>query len=374
MGLGESDLLELIGLIYDAIDNAGAWSTFLERYAVLFAADVTFIQRHRLAQRSSELITAYGLNSPFRASYNEYYSRLNVWRDRGQHEYVQGRVIVDQQMCPRPVLVTTEFYNDYLVPMGAVHCAAGVISRERDEALTLAAMRGPRGGPFETTEQKALETLLPHVMRAQAVAKQLQVLHAGESLLDTLDVGIVFITAAASVTHCNRAAERILESGDGLSLRNGTLRAGVSSDAQLRAAIRSGLAAGVTLTCPAAVSIPRPSLKRAYQVMVAPYRPGGAFFDGLRTPELVLLVVDPETHRPSSPQLLGRLYGLTPREAALASALSAGSTVEQAAETLQMSYETARSHLRRIFDKTNTSRQSELIILLARVPKQAPAS
>jgi DNA-binding CsgD family transcriptional regulator len=43
-------------------------------------------------------------------------------------------------------------------------------------------------------------------------------------------------------------------------------------------------------------------------------------------------------------------------------------TLEQTAEQLGMTYETARSHLRRVFEKTETTRQSELIIQLARLP------
>jgi DNA-binding CsgD family transcriptional regulator len=164
----------------------------------------------------------------------------------------------------------------------------------------------------------------------------------------------------------------MLESRDGLSVRDGTLKTGNSSDAQLREAIRDVLSAGgVSSTCPAAVLVPRPSLKRPYQLMIAPLRSGLAFFRGMIQPDVALLIVDPESHRPSPPALLHRLYGLTAREAALASALSTGKTLEQAAEELGMTYETARSHLRRILGKTNTSRQSELILLLARLPKQA---
>ena len=53
-------------------------------------------------------------------------------------------------------------------------------------------------------------------------------------------------------------------------------------------------------------------------------------------------------------------YKLTRKEAMLAAKLSEGKSVEQAAEELAITYETARTHLRRIFSKTGTSRQAEL--------------
>jgi len=61
---------------------------------------------------------------------------------------------------------------------------------------------------------------------------------------------------------------------------------------------------------------------------------------------------------------------LTPKEAALTARLSEGKTIHQAAREMEMSYETARTHLRRIFDKTGTSRQSELLLLIANLPRQ----
>jgi DNA-binding CsgD family transcriptional regulator len=61
------------------------------------------------------------------------------------------------------------------------------------------------------------------------------------------------------------------------------------------------------------------------------------------------------------------VFGLTPREAELAACLSAGETVEQAAETLNISPAHARQRLKVVLGKTNTHRQSELIALLARL-------
>jgi DNA-binding CsgD family transcriptional regulator len=47
--------------------------------------------------------------------------------------------------------------------------------------------------------------------------------------------------------------------------------------------------------------------------------------------------------------------------------LGQGQTLDEAAEQLQMRYETARTHLRRILSKTETSRQTELALLLERL-------
>ena len=89
---------------------------------------------------------------------------------------------------------------------------------------------------------------------------------------------------------------------------------------------------------------------------------------GMPSSHASVLIVDPERPRAVSRHLMSRLYGLTPREAALASVLSTGATVRAAAAELGITYETARTHLRRVFEKTGTSRQTELIVLLSRLP------
>jgi DNA-binding CsgD family transcriptional regulator len=57
-------------------------------------------------------------------------------------------------------------------------------------------------------------------------------------------------------------------------------------------------------------------------------------------------------------------FGLTPAEARLALHLVAGETLRSAEVKLSISYETARTHLKNIFNKTGTSRQAELVIVI----------
>jgi DNA-binding CsgD family transcriptional regulator len=57
-------------------------------------------------------------------------------------------------------------------------------------------------------------------------------------------------------------------------------------------------------------------------------------------------------------------FGLTPAEARLAFHLARGETLRSAAVKLGISYETTRSSLKKIFRKTATCRQAELVIVI----------
>lgn len=64
-----------------------------------------------------------------------------------------------------------------------------------------------------------------------------------------------------------------------------------------------------------------------------------------------------------SPILMG-LFDLTPSEARLATALAAGNSVRQAASEMGISFGSARTYLARVFAKTGTNQQSQLVSLL----------
>ena len=57
-------------------------------------------------------------------------------------------------------------------------------------------------------------------------------------------------------------------------------------------------------------------------------------------------------------------FGLTPAEARLVLRLVAGDSLRSSAKTLSIGYETARTTLKSIFQKTGTRRQAELVIVI----------
>jgi DNA-binding CsgD family transcriptional regulator len=62
--------------------------------------------------------------------------------------------------------------------------------------------------------------------------------------------------------------------------------------------------------------------------------------------------------------LLARSFGLTPAEAKLAALIGKGLTLADAAVQLQVSIATVRNQLKAVFLKTDTRRQSDLVLLI----------
>ena len=109
------------------------------------------------------------------------------------------------------------------------------------------------------------------------------------------------------------------------------------------------------------------SLRAALSVLVLPLDPnlgqGGA-----GVPIVAMLVSDPEQRVETPEKTLCRLYALATAEARLTGLLMQGKSFEEARRELDISANTARTHLKHIFEKTDTSRQGELISLLLSGP------
>jgi DNA-binding CsgD family transcriptional regulator len=110
-----------------------------------------------------------------------------------------------------------------------------------------------------------------------------------------------------------------------------------------------------------------PKSSRPVPITVAPVRHRGGEIEDLR-PTAILFVGDPESDMTTPVDLLTKLFGLTKAEAVLTVPLLEGHGLEKSAEQAGMTFNTAKTHMKRIFAKTRTHRQAELVRLILRSP------
>jgi DNA-binding CsgD family transcriptional regulator len=84
---------------------------------------------------------------------------------------------------------------------------------------------------------------------------------------------------------------------------------------------------------------------------------------------VAIFIVNPHGAADPTPQQLQLQYGLTPAEAELACEIAKGEGLVACAKALNISRATASTHLQRIFEKTGTKRQAQLVrVMLASRP------
>ena len=78
-------------------------------------------------------------------------------------------------------------------------------------------------------------------------------------------------------------------------------------------------------------------------------------------PGAILFISDSEAGTTPPIERIRVVYGLTPAEARLTSLLVKGASIATAAEQLEVSQNTAKFHLKAVFEKTGVRRQSQLV-------------
>jgi DNA-binding CsgD family transcriptional regulator len=178
--------------------------------------------------------------------------------------------------------------------------------------------------------------------------------------------GIILLDDRGCVLHLNRSARQFLDQKDGLSLdRTGLVATRAAWTSKLVAAIADAalVSKGKSITGGGAIAIPRPSGKRPLSLLLIPASAESMFWE-TRRPSVIAFLTDPDQRTPIAAGVLEMAYGLTGAEIRLAEHLLNGETLTHAAELLDISHNTARTHLQRVYQKTGTNHQGDLIRLL----------
>ncbi len=189
---------------------------------------------------------------------------------------------------------------------------------------------------------------------------------AGLAALNRLSLAVIVLDASARVLLTNTAGAGLLSAGDGLTLGVGRIcRAGdPRQTAELHRLVRAAATGDGAALGEGMLALGRPSLGRPLSLAVSAIEGAAGAADALA----VLFVADPETARPPAPPAIARLFDLTGAESRLVHALAMGDRLEAAAERCGVTIGTARTYLKQVFAKTETSRQSELIRLVLTSP------
>lgn len=196
-----------------------------------------------------------------------------------------------------------------------------------------------------------------------------------EQALDLIALGIVLIDEQGQQVYANRAANDIAASGDIICLDTGRVRAmDTSSGKALKRAIGETLEAaeagkekvvGVMLQQEKGA---RSVSALACALVSADVLPGNVAEPLSGQPLVALFLCASDRRRRAPEALLAELFGLTPTEARVASALANSTRANDVAEELGVSQTTIAFHMRNLFQKTGTNRQADLIALILAGP------
>lgn len=188
------------------------------------------------------------------------------------------------------------------------------------------------------------------------------------SILEIFPLAIVLLDKRSQIFQLNAAAQRIIQQADGLDIIHNRLVCTQSRDNRdLQERIRGEIEGGRsnTSTQSKILKVARISRQRAFELLVTSFSGSAATNSRRATPAVAALIRDPGNAAPLQCERLRHIYGLTPTETRIAQGLALGKTVSELAHALKIQTNTVRIHLKRIYSKTETRGQSELVHFLA---------
>jgi DNA-binding CsgD family transcriptional regulator len=296
---------------------------------------------------------------------NEFHRRTRVWRP--------GHIETDRSILPKRELLASDYYNGFLKPYD-MHAIMRVTLDANERSLHLLSLGRPRGaGEFEESDIATLGPLVGHFQRAGGIARHVgelgDALRGFSDLLEHGTTGILLVSETGRVVFANGAARAMLAADCLLELRASRLSARQpKDDAVLQRLIAgaTGQLSGLADARGGAMRLRRRGADRHDLTVVLGPLDTQRFSEN--APAAFVLLTDP-IHGSSRPAwMLHSLYGLTSAEVLVAEQLMKGYSPKEVATMLSIAVPTVRWHLRSLFQKTDTRRQSDLMRLLLSLP------
>ena len=340
----------------------------------VFRGRAAVLGRHDFAAGRGEWLFESPVNLPEREAYAAEYSVRNPWFVSSL-EYRPGRVMTGDDLIDAKALRRTDFYRRHLERLGLYHRLCGVVSNRENFVYYAEVFHSRNQPPFDAGDRALLGSILKHLTVSldnhRRLASERGENCALRSAVERLDSAVFVVDRNGWVLFANACSGNLLEGFEGLEIRDRCIAA--VSRAENRAlldAIAEATASGPSVNGGAAkiVTISCPS--ESYPVVVSVIPATDGRIDTLAEHQPAAILVAKNPHRPNGDFdrcVFTKLFELTPAQGRLVEFILAGRGLAGASRILRISENTARSHLKQIYQKTDTHSQIELVHLHARI-------
>lgn len=367
MALALGQFSELVSNIQAAALDEARWDFTLRRIAGAFDAFGVALLVVDPKSRVMKVASS-GTDPATMETYNAYYGRMDPVA-AAIHRSPVGTILTGDQITARTDISRTEFFVDWALPNDV---GDGLFAKLNTDSMVdawLCVAAPLRGEAYGTQERRDLVRLLmPHFRQALRTQSLLgQRVAADKDLFeiwDTIRHGVIFVSADGRVIHANSAALGHIRKGIDLKVGIGGQLQGVRpvDDAALQSLIRScGRAPADGLPSGGSHALHVSGKHHPLLLQVVPIGNGNG--DGGPSSALVF-IVDPQAPAEFPSSVLRQTYRLTRAETDVALAVARCPGLQAVADELSVSLPTVRVHLQRVFEKTGTNRQADLIRLL----------
>jgi DNA-binding CsgD family transcriptional regulator/PAS domain-containing protein len=362
-------LSSLIGDIYDAALDPSLWSGVLHRARQLVggSAAAMFV-RDTAARRLEAYYDDGGLDPHYSRLYVEQYAALDPFAAVQVSAAIEAPVSTSE-LLPHEEFLETRLYREWARPQGLVDLVCAVLDMQATRAAMFVIFRHARDGLADAETRRRMRLIVPHVRRAVATARILDCKIAESAAfadaLDGLAVGLFLVDEVGRIVHANASGRALLDARSVLRTSAGRL---VANEVGTSLALGELFARAGRQAAPAGRGIAVALRARDgdhYVAHVLPLASANRSCIGRSPASAAVFVHKAALEAGFPPEAFARLYGLTPGELRVLTAIVEVGGVPEVAEALGIGEATVKTHLHRVFGKTGAARQADLVKLVA---------
>jgi DNA-binding CsgD family transcriptional regulator/PAS domain-containing protein len=265
----------------------------------------------------------------------------------------------------------TRLYRVWGQPQGLVDTANAVLEKSLTSVSCLVVFRHERDGLVDDEMKRRLRLIVPHVRRAVLIGKVLDLKKAEAATfadaLDGIRAGMFLVDATGRIVHANAAGHATLDRADILRVAGGRLIAADPQANQILADTFAAAGNGDAAIGIKGIALPLTARDGERHVAhVLPLTSGARRRAGTSYAAAAALFVHKAAlDTPSPPEAIAKSYKLTPMELrVLLAVVEVGGRPEVAA-ALGIAETTVKTHLGRLYEKTEAGRQADLVKIVA---------
>lgn len=364
--------------IYRAAAGTVPMTTVLASLAEATDSDKAFAGWYDLAIRTGRIEHAVNADHGLVVTYNQRLCAENVWFREAQYFQAEGLVWDGARITSGKVVACSDFCTQFVAPQAIVHTLHVVIAVEGARVSYVMLTRGPTDPEYAAAQHELCRSFALHARRAldiQHAFGRLRLIQAGlAGVIDEAALGVAIVEPPATPVHAGRSFERMLAKLGAQAPHDVELRRNGTNSA-IRCKIPKALADAIAkhdLRFTANLALARPDCERPLLAELRPFAIDGGGEKSRRA--LAVIIHDPDQQIRIDEDALRTAYQTTASEARICSLLAGGERLEDVAAQLGITPHTARTHLKRIFEKTGATRQAELMkVVLSTARRRRPS-
>jgi DNA-binding CsgD family transcriptional regulator len=364
-------LSAVIGNLYDAALDPALWSVVLaEARDFVGGSAAAIFAKDAAATKLTVFHHDGGVEPAYMQSYHERYLALDPSNTAHFFATVESPISTPDYI-DYDEFRQTRFYREWAEPQGLVDFLTVALEKSMTTAALFGIFRTTSDGIADAEAKHRMRLIAPHVRRAVLIGKAIDLKTAQTaSLADALDglsAAMFLVQANGRIVHANAAAQTMVAASGFLHAAGDRL---VVRDVKMHHALMDVLAAagsGDGAVGARGVALPLATREgSAYLAHVLPLTSGARKKAGnAYSAAAAVFVRKAELELPSTPEIIASHYRLTPSELRVLLAVIEVGGVPEVAEALGIADTTVKTHLGNVYGKTGTSRQADLVKLVA---------